>query len=95
MTNILQIDEKLDQLLKLFLTRKKALTFNETCQYTSFSPSYLYKLTASKKIPHSKPNGKVIFFDKDKLDSWMLQNEVISKHNLESKALAYTLNKKR
>ena len=92
--NILQIDEKLDKLLKLFLTRKKVLTFEEACEYTSISNSYMYKLTAGKKIPHSCPNGKMIFFDKDKLDSWLLQNERKSIHDLDSKALTYTLHKK-
>ena len=33
------------------------------------SRSYLYKLTASGNIPHSKPNGKMIFFEKRKLVS--------------------------
>lgn len=93
--NILQIDEKLDKLLKLFLTRKKVLTFEEACEYTSFSSSYMYKLTSGKKIPHSCPNGKIIFFDKEKLDSWLLQNERKSTHELDSKALTYTHKNKR
>lgn len=92
--SILQIDERLDKIEKLLLSNKKVLTFEEACDYTGISRSYLYKLTAGKKIPHSCPNGKMLFFDKDKLDSWLLQNERKSVQEIDSKALSYTLNKK-
>ena len=32
----------------------------------------IYKLTGSGAIPFSKPNGKKIFFEKEKLDNWIL-----------------------
>ncbi|WP_373516304.1 helix-turn-helix transcriptional regulator, partial [Pricia sp.] len=49
--------ERLDRLEKLIIANKEVLTFEETCDYTGISRSYLYKLTASGNIPHSKPNG--------------------------------------
>ncbi len=52
----------------------KVLTFNEACEYLGYKKSYLYKLTSAKIIPHSKPNGKKIFFERDKLEGWMLSN---------------------
>ena len=33
-------------------------------------------LTSTKEIPHSKPNGKGLFFDKDEIDCWLLNNKV-------------------
>jgi excisionase family DNA binding protein len=66
--------ERLDRLEKLLLGNKEVLTFDEASDYTGISRSYLYKLTASKKIPHSKPNGKMVFFDKKKLVDWLLQH---------------------
>jgi len=53
---------------------KRVLTFEEGCEYLGFKKSYVYKLTSAKIIPHSKPNGKSIFFDKAKLETWMLSN---------------------
>lgn len=53
---------------------KKVLNINEACEYLGYKKSYLYKLTSAKIIPHSKPNGKTIFFDKAKLEEWMLSN---------------------
>ncbi len=67
--------ERLDRLEKLLIANKKVLTFEETCDYTGISRSYLYKLTAAGNIPHSKPNGKLIFFERKKIASWLLQNE--------------------
>ncbi len=66
---------RLDRLEKLLLDRKEVLTFEETCDYTGISRSYLYKLTSSGNIPHSKPNGKMIFFERKKIVHWLLQNE--------------------
>ena len=71
--------ERLDRLEKLLIGRKEVLTFDEASDYTGISRSYLYKLTASRKIPHSKPNGKMVFFDKKKLVDWLLQNKRESK----------------
>ncbi|WP_158837795.1 helix-turn-helix domain-containing protein [Polaribacter sp. L3A8] len=89
--NIIELNQRFDKLEKLLLSNKTVLTFEEGCEYTSIKPSYMYKLTSTKSIPHSKPNGKVIFFNKEKLESWMLQNEIKSKQDIESEALSYTL----
>ncbi|MDO7172054.1 helix-turn-helix domain-containing protein [Mariniflexile sp. AS56] len=67
--------ERLDRLEKLLIGSKEVLTFDEASDYTGISRSYLYKLTASGRIPHSKPNGKMLFFEKKKLEDWLLQNE--------------------
>ena len=42
--------------------------------YIGVSDSMLYKLTANKEIPHYKPRGKMIYFAKEELDEWLLQN---------------------
>ena len=67
--------ERLDRLERLLTANKEVLTFEETCDYTGISRSYLYKLTAAGNVPHCKPNGKLIFFEKRKLNAWLLQNE--------------------
>ncbi|MBD0852584.1 helix-turn-helix domain-containing protein [Maribacter arenosus] len=87
--------ERLDRLERLLIANKEVLTFEETCDYTGISRSYLYKLTAAGHIPHSKPNGKLIFFEKKKIVRWLLQNERRSTQEMEDEAAAYTLNDKR
>ncbi len=94
MDNFLII-ERLDRLEKLLIANKEVLTFEETCDYTGISKSYLYKLTASGNIPHSKPNGKMIFFEKKKLIDWLLQNMRKSNSEIEAEAMEYTLRNRR
>ncbi|GAA3627779.1 helix-turn-helix domain-containing protein [Flavivirga jejuensis] len=93
MDNLL-ILERLDRLEKLLIGSKEVLTFDEACDYTGISRSYLYKLTASGRIPHSKPNGKMLFFEKTKLVDWLLQNKRKSKHEIEAEALTYAMHHK-
>jgi len=47
------------------------LTFQETCKYLHFKPSYLYKLTSLRKIKFYKPSGKMLFFNKKDLNEWI------------------------
>ena len=69
--NLLQ---RLDLLENSIYTTKKVFTFQEACMYIGVSESMLYKLTASKEIPHYKPRCKMVYFAKEELDEWLLQN---------------------
>ena len=55
---------------------KTVLSTTEACQYMGIAESYLYKLTSAKKIPHYKPNGRMIYFNKQELDQWLLSNPI-------------------
>lgn len=50
------------------------LSIDEAAFFLGYKKSYLYRLTASQKIPFSKPNNGKIFFDKEKLEEWVLRN---------------------
>lgn len=58
------------------LNEKEVLTASEACQYTGFSKSYLYKLTCRRAIPHFKPSGKMVFFNRHELEAWLQSNRV-------------------
>jgi len=94
MDNI-KLEERLNRLEKLLISNKKVLTFDEACDYSGISRTYMYNLTSKKSIPHSKPNGKVIFFSKESLDKWLLRNKQVSHDEIEQKAINYTLKNKR
>lgn len=94
MDNI-KLDERLNRIEKLLLGAKKVLTFDEACDYTGISRSYMYKLTADNRIPFSKPMGKIIFFNKEKLDKWLLTNNYLTDKDIEINAIAYTVKNKR
>lgn len=68
------------------INTKAILTFQEACAYTGFSASYLYKLTAARQIPHSKPSGKMVFFDRAELEGWLMRNRVATSAEINDKA---------
>ncbi len=63
--NELKMLEQLDRIEKLVRAQKAVLTFDQACDYTGISRSYMYKLTARGEIPFSKPKGKLIFFSRE------------------------------
>ena len=59
---------------QLFLTQKNVLNFSEVKLYTNLSSSYLYQFTSSGGIPCYKPNGKHLYFKKEEVEDWLLNN---------------------
>ena len=66
--------ERVALLENTIYTTKKVFTFQEACMYIGVSESMLHKLTSNKEIPHYKPRGKMLYFAKEELDAWLLQN---------------------
>lgn len=67
---------RLDTLTAAVLSNKTVLTIDEASAYTGLSVSSIYKLTSTQEIPHYKPRGKMLYFDRAELDSWLLQRRV-------------------
>lgn len=70
-------------------SNNKVLTFEQGCQYLGYAKSYVYKLTSAGILPYSKPNNKSIFFDREKLELWMLSNANTSRIEKENEAATY------
>ncbi len=85
---------KLNRIEKHIFSLKTILNVEELAEYTGFKKSYIYKLVHSNSLPFSKPNGKVLFFDKQKIDEWLLQNASKSINELQQEALEFSLQKK-
>lgn len=73
------------------LAAKNVLDISDASLYTGLSKSYLYRLTCEKKIPFSRPNGKQIYFAKEELDEWLLQNRMSTIKEAEQKAINYVV----
>ena len=66
---------------------KQALTMSDAALLTGLSKSHLYKLVCQKSLPYFKSHGgKLTYFDKDELNSWMLQHRVKTSSELETEA---------
>lgn len=68
---------------------KDVLTFDDVHIITGFSKSHLYKLTCSRQIPHYKPNGKQVYFDKQEINDWLRQNPVVTDDHIDQLATNY------
>ena len=71
-----EINEIADLISEKLMSNKKVLTCEEAARYMGISQSCLYKLTSEKKIPHYKPMGKMVYFERDELEYWLLCNRV-------------------
>lgn len=80
---------KIFKLLKMDFTQNRVLTFEQGCQYLGYAKSYVYKLTSAGILPYSKPNNKSIFFDRVKLEEWMLSNASSSRKEKQIQAATY------
>jgi excisionase family DNA binding protein len=76
----------------LLLANKRVLNVPELSQLTGLSKSWIYKLCQEKKIPHSRPNGKLIMFDRVAVQDWLLSNPVKPGDDIEAEAINYILN---
>ena len=72
------INERLKSIEETLYTTKDILNMKEVCQYLDISQSLLYKLTCSGEIPHFKPRGKMIFFEKKELIEWIKKINLLS-----------------
>lgn len=89
-----RLEKKVTNLEGFLLTQKAVLTFDEAAQYTGFSRSYLYKLTSTGKIPFCKPQGKMIFFDRGELETWLLTNQAAREEIDQAASTFVTLHQK-
>jgi excisionase family DNA binding protein len=89
MEHLQSIDDRLRNIETLLLSQKTVLNFDEVAAYTGLSKSHLYKLTCSGGIPCYKPQGKHIYFNKQEIDQWLLQNRRATNAELESQAATF------
>lgn len=75
------------------LAAKNVLDIDDVVLLTGLSKGYIYKLTCKKEIPYYKPNGKLIYFDRQEVEGWMKQNRVNSVADAEQQASKYLLEK--
>ena len=72
----------------------KPLTIPEAAKFLNLSQSHIYKLTSERKIPHFKPSGKKIYFDKSELIQWLKRKPARTREETEEKASSYIVSGK-
>ncbi len=69
-------------------TTRKIMSLADFCEYAGLSRQTAYKLTSAQKVPHSK-RGKRLYFDREKVDAWLLENQVATQAEIQERASAH------
>lgn len=91
------IEERVQELESIMqmagLATKEVLTFDEAALYMNFSKSALYRCTSLRMIPHYKPTGKMIYFNRRELEDWLQKNKVKTMEEIQQEAQSYCMRK--
>lgn len=85
------IEMRVAELEKQVFHTKNVLSFEEASRFLNLSKSYLYKLTSGNLIPHYKPQGKMLYFERAELEAWLRRNPVKTQAQIEAEAQQYVL----
>ena len=85
------IEMRVAELEKQVFHTKNVLSFEEASRFLNLSKSYLYKLTSGNLIPHYKPQGKMLYFERAELEAWWRRNPVKTQAQIEAEAQQYVL----
>jgi excisionase family DNA binding protein len=88
------IEERVSELEQMVFMAKNVFSFDEASKFLNLSKSYLYKLTSGNQIPHYKPQGKMLYFEKEQLEEWLRQNPVKTQAQIAREAQQYVMSKK-
>ena len=83
---VAELEKRVRNLEDKFDSGKEVLTLQEAAQYMGIARSSLYKMTSNQTIPFYRPNGKLIFFERDDILTWIRRNRVFSTEEIEEEA---------
>ena len=70
------VAERFAKIEDKFFVTKEVLSATEAAQFLNISLSQLYKFTCFQEIPHYKPRGKMVYFDRKELIRWMRRGHI-------------------
>ena len=72
-----ELNEKLNKIISLLNIRDfEPLDIEGASEYLKIPKSSLYQLIHKKKVPHHKPNGGKIYFDRFELNEWIIKSRI-------------------
>jgi len=86
------LENRVSKLEQSIFIVKSILSFDEASKFLNLSKSYLYKLTSSGQIPHYKPQGKMLYFEKLELENWLRQNPIKTNQQVMQEAESRLMN---
>ena len=83
---IADLQKRVETLEDMLEAGKEVLTVEEAAKFMGMARSSLYKMTSDQTIPFYRPNGKMIFFEKTDILSWIRKSRVSSREEIEEEA---------
>jgi excisionase family DNA binding protein len=93
---VAELQKRVDSLEDILDNGKEVLTVEEAAKFMGMARSSLYKMTCEQSIPFYRPNGKMIYFEKADILSWIRRNRVYTQEEIDAEARLHmqTLSKK-
>lgn len=82
----LKLAKRVEVLENTLSAGKEVLTLEEAARFMGVTKSSLYKMTHEQTIPYYKPNGKMVYFEKVELLTWIRRNAIASKAQVSEEA---------
>lgn len=89
------LEKRVSEIEEQLFIHKNVFSFDEASKFLNLSKSYLYKLTSGGLIPHYKPQGKMLYFEKEQLEGWLRQNPVRTKQETKDMASTYVVSSRK
>ena len=70
------------------------LNLQDLIKITGWSKQHIYKLTSKAMLPYYKPFNKTIFFKRQEIENWLLQNRQVPMSEIEGDAKDYLMTKR-
>ena len=71
-----ELQKRMEAVEDILDNAKEVLTVEEASRFMDIARSSLYKMTSDRSIPFYRPNGKIIYFEKADILTWIRQNRV-------------------
>ena len=93
---VAELQKRVDVLEDILDSSKEVLTVEEAAKFMGMARSSLYKMMCEQSIPFYRPNGKMIYFEKADILSWIRRNRVYTQEEIDDAARIHmqTLSKK-
>ena len=83
---VAELQKRVEILEDILDSTKEVLTVEEAAKFMGLARSTLYKMTCEQTIPFYRPNGKMIYFEKSAILSWIRKNRVYSTEEINEEA---------
>ena len=71
-----QFTKRIEKIEAYIYTTKEVLTLEEVCLLLNASKSQIYRLTRMMAIPHYKPTGKSLYFNRKEVLEWIQKHPI-------------------